>query len=254
MQKGNKPNFSCDVNLSKEHIINDFVLPYRSNKRLLCDGDIFEASELMRLKFYFTSDKIEKMTDRMEISGFLHNNAKHVTRELFDDAKIKSIEAEKSLNSDKIFIVHGQDNESKLELARMIENDLGLDAIILHEQANRGNTIIEKLERLSELPSYVFVILTPDDSGANNVGKVNLNNRNAVQNLELKHRARQNVILELEYFMGKLGRERVCCLYKGNVEIPSDIMEVLYLKFQSNIGECYGDIRKELISAGFSLK
>ena len=63
---------------------------------------------------------------------------------------------------------------------------------------------------------------------------------------EIKHRARQNVILELGYFMGKLGREHVCCLYKGEIELPSDISGILYLPFNSSVNECFKDIRNEL--------
>ena len=148
-----------------------------------------------------------------------------------------------TFNMDEVFIVHGHDNESKLELARILDIDFGLKSIILHEQPNAGKTLIEKLERHSNSPGYAFVILTPDDVGSEK--------RKAES---LKPRARQNVILELGYFIGKIGRERVCGLLKSDVEIPSDMAGVIYLSFKNSIRECYSDIARELKHAGYNIQ
>jgi predicted nucleotide-binding protein len=122
---------------------------------------------------------------------------------------------EKALTRD-VFIVHGHDEAAKLQVARFLER-LDLKPIILHEQANYGSsTIIEKLERHSGV-AFAVVLLTPDDMGA------------AKDNPQaLKPRARQNVILELGYFLAKLGRNKVCPLYKEGVELPSDFSGVTY--------------------------
>jgi predicted nucleotide-binding protein len=117
----------------------------------------------------------------------------------------------------KIFVVHGHDSEAKIELARTIEK-LKLIAVILHEQPNEGKTIIEKFERDASQVSFAVVLLTPDDIG---YPKSNPDS--------MKPRARQNVILELGFFTGALGRSNVCVLYKGDVEIPSDYMGVTYI-------------------------
>jgi predicted nucleotide-binding protein len=122
----------------------------------------------------------------------------------------------KKKNSKKVFIVHGHDNELKETLARYLEK-IGLEPIILHEQVNGGLTIIEKFEKHSDV-QFAIVLMTPDDIGNS---KANSDNLNA--------RARQNVILELGYFLGKLGREKVCALIKGNVERPSDYDGVVYI-------------------------
>jgi predicted nucleotide-binding protein len=91
---------------------------------------------------------------------------------------------------------------------------------------------------------YAFVLLTPDDEcisrGGDKGGK------------KMK-RARQNVLLELGFFIGSLGRDRVCAIYKEGVEIPSDITGVLYKKFRESVEELYEEIRKELVSAGYQL-
>lgn len=115
-----------------------------------------------------------------------------------------------------IFIVHGHDNEAKETVARFVEK-LGLRAVILHEQPNHGRTIIEKFEEFSDKISFAIVLLTPDDFGAS---KSDLKNP--------KLRARQNVIYELGFFNAKLSRARVFVLKKGDVEILSDYLGVIY--------------------------
>ena len=122
-----------------------------------------------------------------------------------------------SYETKKIFVVHGRNNEIKETVARFLEK-IGLTPIILHEQPNSGRTIIEKFEVYSSDISFAVVLLTPDD-----VGRINK------KNSKLQPRARQNVILELGYFMGRLGRSRVCALYNKEVELPSDYQGIVYI-------------------------
>lgn len=118
------------------------------------------------------------------------------------------------VKSNKLFIVHGHDGEARETVARFVEK-IGLVAIILHEQANKGRTVIEKVEANSDV-GFAIVLLTPDDVGR------------SVASDELEPRARQNVLLELGYFIGQLGREKVCALKKGTLEIPSDFAGVVW--------------------------
>lgn len=150
----------------------------------------------------------------------------------------------RQLPSKNVFIVHGWDEKPKLELARMLAK-LGLNPIILSEQADKGKTIIEKLEQNSLDIGYAFVLLTPDDMAIP-----------SSQNLSSAHssRARQNVILELGYFIGKLGRDRVCCLYNDDVELPSDIHGVVYKRFDKSVEECFRSIAEELKAAGYKVR
>lgn len=152
-----------------------------------------------------------------------------------------------------IFIVHGKDDLPKLELARLLQK-LGFNPIILSEQADRGRTIIEKLEQETFDVGYAFVILTPDDIGMDKASYEKLLAQEKPQGTNSCCRARQNVILELGYLVGKIGRDRVCCLYKGNIELPSDIHGVLYKKFNESINECYKSIFDELKDAGYEIK
>lgn len=154
----------------------------------------------------------------------------------------KNIKKEKL--SKNVFIVHGHDDKLKLELARILRK-LRLNPIILSEQPDKGKTIIEKLEQNSLNIGYVFVLLTPDDMVASS--SENLNSPHVL-------RARQNVILELGYFIGKLGREKVCCLYKNQVELPSDIHGIIYQKLGKSVDECFMDITKELKAIGYKIK
>lgn len=146
----------------------------------------------------------------------------------------------KTTLSKKIFIVHGHDNQATSELALFLSR-LGLEPIILHEQPSEGMTVIEKLEKYSDV-GYTFILLTPDDVGAKAGEKDNL-----------RSRARQNVVFEFGLFAGKLGRNRVCALYKGDVELPSDLHGLVYLPFQSSINEVQLDIIKELRAAGYEV-
>ncbi|BAU28225.1 putative nucleotide-binding protein with TIR-like domain [Aneurinibacillus soli] len=137
----------------------------------------------------------------------------------------------------KIFIVHGQDNETKLTVTRFLEK-LDFEPVILHEQANQGRTIIEKFEANSDV-SFAIVLLTPDDIGYKKE-----------QPEEAKSRARQNVIFELGFFMGRLGRNKVCALIKGDLEILSDIQGVVYTTMA---GSWEIELARELSQAGLEV-
>lgn len=136
--------------------------------------------------------------------------------------------------SNKIFIVHGRDNEMKLDVARVLEK-LGLTPVILQEQPNRGRTIIEKFSEYTNV-NFAIILLSPDDKGflAEEAPK------------NSKPRARQNVILELGFFLGRLGRERVFVLYRDTerFEPPSDYLGILFTIYDERGAWKFGLIRK----------
>ncbi len=142
----------------------------------------------------------------------------------------------------KVFIVHGHDQEMRESVARTIEK-LGLDPIILHEQPNQGRTIIEKFTDYGNV-SFAVVLLSPDDMGY----PMNESPKKA------KARARQNVILELGFFIGKLGRGKVMPLYKvhPNFEMPSDYSGVLYTPYDDS-GKWRFTLVTELQAAGYNI-
>lgn len=142
--------------------------------------------------------------------------------------------------SNSVFIVHGHDETTKAKVARFIEK-LGLEAIVLHEQPNKGQTIIEKFESNAAKVGFAVVLLTPDDVATSKDTPD-----------ETSYRARQNVILELGYFSGVLGRNRVCVLYKNEVEIPSDYLGVIYTPLDDNDG-WHLKLAKEMKEAGLNV-
>jgi len=139
--------------------------------------------------------------------------------------------------SSRVFIVHGHDELAKTQTARFIEK-LGYEAVILHEQASRGMTIIEKIEANTDV-GFAIVLYTEDDKG---------NSRDAASGT-LNSRARQNVVFEHGYLIAKLGRPKVVPLVSGNVELPSDISGVIYVA-DSN---WQIEIAKEMKSAGYNI-
>ncbi|MGF1689065.1 nucleotide-binding protein [Photobacterium japonica] len=153
------------------------------------------------------------------------------------DAVVQVTQSEKPKN--KVFIVHGHDGEAKERTARFIEK-LGFDAIILHEQASRSMTIIEKIENYSNDVGFGIVLYTPDDMG---------NVKNEAEVGKLKYRARQNVVFEHGFLIGKIGRENVAPLVEGAIELPNDISGIVYI----NDKDWQLDIAKEMKAAGYDI-
>lgn len=138
-----------------------------------------------------------------------------------------------------MFVVHGHDDLAKVTVARFLEK-LGLEPVILHEKASAGRTIIEKIEAYTDV-GFAIVMYTPDD-----IGSV------AATKPDLKPRARQNVVFEHGYLIGKLGRGNVCALLKGDVEKPSDISGIVYVSFDDP-GAWNTEIAKEMNNAGYKI-
>jgi hypothetical protein len=152
---------------------------------------------------------------------------------------IRPVPSTAIIASNEVFVVHGQDNAAKEEVARFIEK-LGLRATILHEQTNKGRTIIEKFEQHAQV-GFAVILLTPDD-----VGHANL------PSAAPRPRARQNVVFELGFFIGKLGRSRVCALLKDDIEFPTDISGVLYTRMDTG-GAWRLQLAKEIKDAGIAV-
>lgn len=145
---------------------------------------------------------------------------------------------EKVVTGNKIFIVHGHDSEAKITVARTLEK-LGLEAVILHEQADQGKTIIEKLETFTTEAAYAIVLYTGCDLGRDKEKDEAAN----------RYRARQNVVFEHGLFIGSLGRNRVCALVKGDIEKPGDLDGVVYISMD-DAGAWKMQLCKNLKAAG----
>lgn len=139
--------------------------------------------------------------------------------------------------TNEVFIVHGHDELAKVSVARFLEK-LNLKPIILHEQTSSGRTIIEKIEAYTNV-RFGVVLYTECDLG----GKDKDN---------LRHRARQNVVFEHGYLIGKIGREKVCALVKGSIETPGDISGVVYTAMDDQEA-WHLKLAKELRAAGYNI-
>ena len=154
----------------------------------------------------------------------------HITSQQFDASQaIREQEANEpelvltapgEFNTSQVFIVHGHDDLIKLEMKAYIE-ELGFEPIILHMQASSGRTIIEKIEHYSNV-GFAVVLYTPCDVGSK------------VGELTGSYRARQNVVFEHGYLIGKLGRSRVVAVVKGQIETPNDISGVVYVSMNNS--------------------
>lgn len=142
---------------------------------------------------------------------------------------------ESKYNFQKVFIVHGHDEALKHSVARIIEKQ-GLEAIILSEKTNQGKTIIEKFEAHSDVAGAIC-LFTADDMGK------------AKAETTANPRARQNVVFEAGYFMGKLGRNHVVMICEAGVELPSDLSGVVY----TSKSDWKTDVLRELKAMGYSI-
>jgi predicted nucleotide-binding protein len=170
---------------------------------------------------------------------YLKSRISELEEEANKDPSQPAIEGEsKKKPSRKVFVVHGNDHGSKETVARFL-SQLDLEPIILHEQPDQGRTIIEKFEDFADV-ACAIVILSPDDLASS---KDNLTAQ--------EQRAHQNVIFELGFFVGILGRGRTFALLLKSVTKPSDIDGVLYTPME---GEAWRfKLVKELKAAGINV-
>jgi len=179
--------------------------------------------------------------DGNRVEAYINSLLLDVQNDEYEEIRLQQLSEDTSnIESDNtsVFIVHGHDNGAKQEVARFIEH-LGLTAIILHEQIDRGNTIIEKLKKHTNV-GYAVILYTPCD-----VGK-------SISDDELHSRARQNVVFEHGLLIGRIGRENVFALVKGTVETPGDISGVIYTEMDA-AGAWKVKLFTEMKESGYSL-
>lgn len=167
----------------------------------------------------FVRDKRLHIKIESEIESYIEEVDIYI-KDIKDAIETESITDDIDVNMNKIFIVYGHD-ELALEQVIGFIKDIKLEPIVLKNQANLGNTIIEKIEEYSDV-GFAIVLYTPCDIGASINDKDNM-----------KNRARQNVVFEHGYLIGKLGRKNVCALVKGDIEKPNDISGLVYIELDN---------------------
>lgn len=250
------------TDLTHEQLIARYVEPYEQGKAILINGKTVEPNDIERVRISRSERTIEsyipeiRAEDRSSsvvvIGGPSYtdtavNRADDVTDEFIEGppgykkdlvSKTKS-SMEKVLDKSKVFIVHGHDEAAQAKTARFVEK-LGLDAVILHEKASSGRTIIEKIEHYSDV-GFAIVLYTPDDLG-NVKGKAE----------ELNGRARQNVVFEHGFLIGKLGRENVAALVEAPIELPNDMSGVVYINIDEG-SAWHFQLAKEMKQSGYKI-
>jgi len=140
-------------------------------------------------------------------------------------------------DANNVFVVHGHDEALLLRVQNFLHR-LGLNPIVLQDQLNRGRAIIEKLEREAKRVNFAIILLSPDDKGCKSSED------------DPRPRARQNIIFEWGWFVGLLGRGRVCALRTGTVEMPSDLDGVVW---EAVDGSWEARVAKEMREAGLQV-
>ncbi|ALW86673.1 hypothetical protein AUC43_17250 [Hymenobacter sedentarius] len=142
-----------------------------------------------------------------------------------------------------IFIVHGRDHDTRNEVQRVLHS-LSIPTIVLEKEGDAGQTVIQKFEREAARCEYAIILCSPDDEG-----RLRTKGRKTAAAADSpRPRARQNVVLELGYFLGRLGRDKVFMLHTGNIEQPSDLAGIIYQPGNINWQQ---KLVRELRDAGF---
>ena len=258
-RKGNYENYYELDSKNLEDIIELIVQPYSRNEQIYINGRHIDRQKIRLLQIKSSEKSLAELRDIAQSTvargvffiytetSIVHSDqyvtdiTKDILKSIGGVLKPKTSTSEaNSTTSQKteVFIVHGRDDLAKTETARLVEK-LGFIAIILHEQASAGKTIIEKIEAHTNV-GFAIVLYTPCDIGSLSTEK------------DQKPRARQNVVFEHGYLIGKLGRQNVCALVKGDIETPNDISGVVYIPFDDN-GAWRFAVSKEMRSSGYAI-
>ena len=244
-----------------DKVITKFLLPFVQKIGFFCSGTRMTRDEVRSVRVFKSGIKIHECLqhayrslpkgsfcvysneDMLPYHGLVEDITSSVLEEVQMEVGYDSVIekdsnsqfASERLNSNRVFIVHGHAESVINDVARTIEK-LGLESVILREQPSSGKTIIEKFESCAKDARFAVVLLTADDKIEGEDG----------------FRARQNVVFEMGYFMGALGRSHVMCLLQENVEKPGDIDGVVYTQLDK-AGSWKLSLIKELRASGYSV-
>nr|WP_102465627.1 nucleotide-binding protein [Vibrio cyclitrophicus]PMG81986.1 nucleotide-binding protein [Vibrio cyclitrophicus] len=239
----------------------DIVEPYVNKSQVYIGGRYVQFDEIRSLTIKKSQQPIDVLVNAAQArvpsnvlwipqrTGVVlgENGLDNVTKKLVkekqalvkENTNVSGMKKNVDHSNSSVFIVHGHDNEAKLDMARFLEK-AGLEPIVLHEQASSSQTIIEKIESYSDV-GYAVILYTPCDIGAKNSAEA-----------ELSPRARQNVVFEHGYFIGHLGRSKVSAFVKGDIEKPNDISGVVYTELD-HAGAWKMVLLKELKKVGYQV-
>jgi predicted nucleotide-binding protein len=209
--------------------------PEPSDEVLLTALAALELDKLIDAKILRTGyDQVPRVAMNIRLNAEGRKHLRERTANMRSSSNNRRIE-----NPRRAFIVHGHDHGSKETVARFLEK-LDIEPTILHEQADKGKTIIEKFEAHAAEVAYAIVILTGDDVAYAKS-----------QPDKSENRARQNVIFELGFFVGKLGRTHTFALLQEGVALPSDMNGIIYIKLDDDAWRVR--LAKELKATGLEI-
>jgi len=252
------PTDALELDLAYEDLISKIAAPYFEGQTFFCGGKVIDPKRVQDLHFNETTQSSKELLPFIRAERRNSNvivfipdewdvttKGTDITRGVLDEARgrLKKRNSEQSVNgpktNDRIFVVHGHDITAVDQIELLLRR-WGLEPIILRDKPSMGLTVIEKVEAYTEV-GYAVVLLTPEDLGGGSRDS-------------LVPRARQNVVFEWGYLMAKLGRDRVACVYRKGVELPSDLHGIVRVEFDKDIRESAEEIRRELVAAGFRLR
>lgn len=238
--------------------------PYGSGKPIVWDGKSYDVRKIDSIAIYQSDKTIADLRvanvmayalcapDENARYMYLYERCTNVTNEFIvtppgcTPAESGNTATSNKSGGNRIFIVHGHDGTLKHAVARYVEK-LGLEAVILQERADNGQTIIEKFEAESGV-SFAVILATGDDFVSNGKAKLTDQYLDGLAGRASTPRARQNVIFELGYFAGKLGRNRTALIAEEGIDLPSDLHGVLYMPKAT----WFNDLHARLFDAGFT--
>lgn len=231
------------------YIINNFLVKYKKNEKILISGSQINIDEIEQVFIVETQLNIQdwikfkysKIPSNviMTVRDYDVFGGKNIFDELYNSISVEPVNAVSlKENNNKIFIVHGH-NKEMLDAVELFVRRIGYTPIIIKDMPNKGKTIIEKIEENCDA-CYAIVLYSGCDIGYD-----------ATKPDSKRKRARQNVVFEHGFLLGKLSRERVCALVNGEIEKPSDISGIVYISYDNN---WQNNIVKELEALGMKVK
>jgi predicted nucleotide-binding protein len=276
-KKSGTTRWAFSFDLSKERVMQEIISPLAKWEPFICGDSPIDPTDIDYIRINETDETANQIIRRTRLKRifseffgsfsesewgkcteewYVTHAGKDVTEQFLKGIDVSKKILKLSVMKKPVFIIHGTETESAKELKEIL-GELGISSIVLQEEASKGKTVIEKLEEYADKVGYVFVVLTPDDMGASVSDIVKFQQEYPEKGLlsgVIKARPRQNVIFEFGYFAGKLGRNRVCYMKKGNPEHPSDIEGIVYIPFQKSLKKVKDKIIKELREAGYEIK
>jgi predicted nucleotide-binding protein len=201
------------------------------------------SDELKRLSPELYSDisvrAAPHINETSDNDGRGYVDKKHLRLLLMDIEEIFELRANSQIGSDvaklprKIFISHGRSPDWH-KVQAYIEKDIRVATLELAQEANRGRTVLQKLNEEAARCSYAVIVMTGDDDiGADE-----------------PPRTRENVMHEIGFFQGRYGLEGICLLYEEGTSIPSNIHGLVYVPYPKGYVEAtFGALRREIEAA-----